>query len=1015
MHKYLLISAALVVSLPELAFAADAQLVADINREPGAGPQHAIHALHLTTVPDKGAFFFTLNGPAYTLWHTNGSPAPATRVGDFSAIADEQSMGTAVHKGELYFFARQQGQWALWRSNGRAENTLKVKDFSAITQMQSNGHLLYLHADDGQHGAELWRSDGTAAGTKLVRDLVTGPNGAQISFARHVDTTAPHLLFAEQAGTRTRLWQVDDASGVTTLLGEQEGFGTALLTRDKEVFLAFSAPYQLQFARFTTDGNTFQSVGPTVIPPIIDVAYTGRMLGVASCGSLPRGSECNLVRIDTHTHTALTLAKQSNTTSQSVALDIRVAAASDGLFFSLRGDDNRIGYIADTSSRTEDIQQNTSPLARKASVLGAVDNRLVFASLLDDDSHQLRITGQTLDAVTTQKSACAEGCGIARPEVSWSTVSPRWPDVFAQQDGQQLFVQAFLDKRSTDGGYTRLPLLLRSSAGAASTYPVSLGTGTVPTSSFAPRDVQRVGDKLIMSADDGLSGRELWQYHPQTGFHRLTGSQTEEQPGYPGRAVAAGSDLLFYARNTQGNWQLLRLMSGSGGGGTTLSESLFEAKPGLRGGTVTQTNIPWQGKTLISIEGRPQGMYQNGELLISDGSKNGTAKLADFSIRLHAVSGNTLHLQAADYRLYSLTGTTLTPLPDDWLGFSRSLRKMLAAGDSLYALNNEKLVVRKGNDALTTLAEQALEAVSWQNKVFFLTNDADSGLSLWQTAGSPATTTRVKSINTIKPQSGYQARLTVSHDELILSFASAGRGLEIWRSNGTEAGTSFVHAFAESEPSAAAEHCSVHLTSLFCVAKSASGQRFVWQYANGRASNVSGMLGGSIDSELQLLGERLYFAHDDGVHGSELWQVAVETNQFAPTIDALPALQMTAGNTQTVTLNIRDADSDASRLTVSARSENTSVLQDSQLQVARDGNQFRLQLSSSSTQIGTTQISINVSDGKFTATTRLGVTLTAAPKSGSSGGGGGAGAALLVLFLLVLLLPGWRRLRAQAH
>ena len=75
----------------------------------------------------------------------------------------------------------------LWRTDGTATGTLRVSDVTLTGEfgapsgdcdiepsMAAMNGMLYFAADDGEHGSELWRSDGTTEGTELVADLAAG-------------------------------------------------------------------------------------------------------------------------------------------------------------------------------------------------------------------------------------------------------------------------------------------------------------------------------------------------------------------------------------------------------------------------------------------------------------------------------------------------------------------------------------------------------------------------------------------------------------------------------------------------------------------------------------------------------------------------------------------------------------------------------------------------------------------------------------------------------------------------
>jgi ELWxxDGT repeat protein len=151
-------------------------------------PKAAAFADYFTKV--GATTFFTANdGTAGNeLWKSDGTAAGTVLVKDINPGANWSEPINLINvNGTLYFRAFSVGNGReLWKSDGTVAGTVMVKDINPGVG-SSNGPVdlfygyagvlnsqLIFRATNGVNGYELWKSDGTAAGTVMIKDIVPG-------------------------------------------------------------------------------------------------------------------------------------------------------------------------------------------------------------------------------------------------------------------------------------------------------------------------------------------------------------------------------------------------------------------------------------------------------------------------------------------------------------------------------------------------------------------------------------------------------------------------------------------------------------------------------------------------------------------------------------------------------------------------------------------------------------------------------------------------------------------------
>ncbi|MEZ5964087.1 MAG: hypothetical protein R3F56_09605 [Planctomycetota bacterium] len=687
----------------------------------------------------------------------------------------------------------------LWRTDGTAAGTRLVRDVrvgvggsqaSSSLGLVDPAGVLYFWATDGMTGLEPWRSDGTEAGTRLIADIVPGSGGSNGFVFDMVWVVGPlggRALFLASDGVHgLELWRTDGtAMGTSLVVDIEPGAGSPgirfLGTAGGELFFATRLGGGADEQLWCTDGTAAGTVRLRDFGPgwpFLGVSKGIELGGAFYFGAFEVATGCELWRSDgTAVGTVLVRDIAPGADSGLQSVSLEFGVLGGAVYFAA-------GDVSTGQElwRSDGTTLGTSLVAELAAgATGSLPHG--FAPL---GVHLLFAANDGMHGIELWRS---DGTAAGTSLVADIGASSSAPSEITPLGTIALF------RANGSGG----PELWRSDGTTSGTWRVrdiAPGTTGSAPSGFAP-----LGPHLLFTADDGTHGRELWR---SDGASATTGLVADVWPPEGASSSPGGfrplDDRVMFAADDGVHGRELWISDGTAAG-TSL---VVDVEPGSSGSSPVGLGT-YQGAWLSVAWNAAQGWV----LYSSDGTATGTHALAPIN-----------PASAPTYSWFQGLGEThgrfLFGAEDAALGSELWVTDGTPAGSGLLA-------------DLTPgpAGSQPAQGVEFQGDVFFLVRPLGLALGwgdLWRSDGTAAGTTRVASL-----QPGLlSAELVVSAGALYF-VGDGGQGVELWRSDGTQAGTTLV---ADIRPGTA----------------------------------------GSEPRELRDVGGMLVFVADDGVHGRELWR-----------------------------------------------------------------------------------------------------------------------------------------------
>jgi ELWxxDGT repeat protein len=754
----------------------------------GGDPATAMTLSHLTVLNHH--LLFTVNDGVHgdEPWISNGTPGgthllldihksdPGTGFSD-SFASDFVVIGTRA------YFTADDGTHGreLWKTDGTADGTYMLRDIDPFNSQPDNlgpstdgpqsltafQGKLYFFGNDGVHGRELWVSDGTKEGTHMVKDINSGPGDSEPQVFSYPESSPSSSLVV--AGNSLYFAADDGKDGVELWKTDGTTKGTQLV---KDIFPGINSS-----AWPTPQPN---SSSPQSLTSVNGVLYFTADDGVHGRQLWTSDGAAKGTHLVSAANGIPSLVDPQNLT-----------AAGKQLFFSVNSDMGaEVLWVTDGTAKgthsTQTLIAPHAPITYPLPVFGSsqdffsLDGRLYYTAV---DAAHGRELWQTDGSKTGTHLFKDIRSGPAGSEISFMT-SLNHDLLLVANDGthgRELWISD-----GTDMGTLLVKDINTHEADASPSAPV------------------QIGKILYFSADDGIHGQELWR---SDGTPQGTRMVKDINPGFTPSWL--GEDSVPADSNIHDMVTMDGLL-------------YFAADDGVHGDELWRSDGTAAGTRMVKDinTSPPQPILW----AAASTTSNGGANISELTVMIHH-----LYFAADDgvhgRELWTSDGTsTGTHMVIDLNTSSNGLP--IVAGSSNASSDPGNLTVYNG-------------------KLYFAADDGVHGRELWATGGTAATTHLVKNISPdpggIQPgQGSFPDNLTVAGSYLYFTADDGSHGVELWRTDGTQPGTRMVRDL------------------------NTTTSRPPWA--------IHPIPGSSNPYNLTAVGDLLYFVADDGVNGPALWK-----------------------------------------------------------------------------------------------------------------------------------------------